>query len=386
MPPINRILFFYHGKFSQINFFVREGLKEQFPSAEIRYVNIEEILKRRPWVIIANLIVAFRHFGIEMLRRRRDLDDSFFSTKYIFKYVKRMVLKIHHEWGADFSFQTQSIFDCSAPGTPHFVYTDHTYESCKEYPSYSRYIWSPIRPDWIIELERSIYWNAKCVFTMSRNVENTLIQRYKLPEDKVLCVYAGCNAAQGNLERIPLASERYRSKKILFIGRVWERKGGPELVKAFRKVRQIHQDSILVIVGCNPKTEEENVDVIGNVSLDKVPEYLAKASIFCLPTQLEPFGIVFLEAMAAGLPVVGLRLGAAPDFIIENQTGVLVDPGDIAGLADSLIQLLDSPQKCLYLGENGRRLVEERYSWERTCATMAHHIRINLELDRKLSG
>ncbi len=378
MFPIKRILFFCHGKFSQTNYFVREGLKEQFSSAEIRCIDMNKILKRRPWVILTNCVAAFRHFGIEMLRRRRDLDDSFFSTKYIFEYVKGIALKVHRECRADFSFQTQSIFDCSSPTVPHFVYTDHTYESNKEYPCYGNFIWSPIRHAWNIELEKQIYWKADVIFTMSSNVERTLMEKYGLPYSKVICVNAGCNASQKVLSNIPLGLQRYRSQRILFVGREWERKGGPELLKAFRKVRQIHQDSILMVVGCKPKIEEKNVDIIGNIPLDKIPEYFAKASIFCLPTQLEPFGIVFLEAMAAGLPVIGPRLGAMPDFIIENQTGILVEPGDISGLADSLIQLLDSPQKCLYLGENGRKLVEERYSWERTCATMAQHIRENL--------
>jgi glycosyltransferase involved in cell wall biosynthesis len=79
--------------------------------------------------------------------------------------------------------------------------------------------------------------------------------------------------------------------------------------------------------------------------------------------------------MAAGLPVIALRLGAAPDFVIDGETGITVRPDDVAALADAMCRLLDNPEECHRLGGNGRRLVMARYTWDHVCADMACHMR-----------
>ena len=84
-----------------------------------------------------------------------------------------------------------------------------------------------------------------------------------------------------------------------------------------------------------------------------------------MPTKREPFGIVFIEAMAHRLPVVGTRLGAIPDFVRVDETGYLVDTGAVDDLARALIRLLDDPERCRRFGEAGRRLALERYTWDR---------------------
>jgi glycosyltransferase involved in cell wall biosynthesis len=329
------------------------------------------MLKDRFPIIIANLFEVARVYGGDLLRNRRDFDDSFFGTKYLFNRVRELALSAHSDWKADCSFQTQSIFDCSCPSVPHYIYTDHTYESCKEYPAYGKHFWAPIRNEWLIDLERNIYRNAECVFTWSRNVENILIQQYGISRRNVLCVRAGSNTSQGGLSKIRLDVHRHSSKRVLFVGREWERKGGDTLIKAFQEVRETHPDATLKIVGCNPKIREPYVSIYPDSTLEEMESHYATASLFCLPTNLEPFGIVFLEAMAAGLPIIGLRLGAAPDFIIENQTGFMVEPGDVDGLASQITHLLSNPEMCYSLGMNGRSLVVEKYTWEKTCKLMA---------------
>ena len=360
---MKRILFFHQGRLSDINGSIYRGLCAEFPEAEVRLVDINKLLKARPWIIAINLVVAFLVYGWDMIRRKRDLDESFFSTGYIFRKIRKLAHQEHRKQPADFSFQNGSMFDYSCPGTPHFVYTDHTYLTRRMYPDYGKQVWAPVRHDWSVDLEKSIYENASCILTRSSNVTETLINKYRIPRKKVLCVGVGTNVSLEKLCRIPIVLDRYRSKKIVFVGRRWEFKGGPELVAAFQRVLKVHKDAKLTIVGCNPPVGEASIEVTGLVPLDKILDYLSQSSVFCMPTKLEPFGVVFLEALAAGLPVVALRLGAAPDFVIPGKTGELVEHGDIEGLARALIHLLDNPEKCLEYARNGRALVQEKYNW-----------------------
>ncbi len=371
---MRRILFFHQGAFSGTNASVLAGLKERFSRAEIRCVDIHGLLKKRRLVLIANGFLSCWHYGGDLLMRRRDLDDSFFSTRYIFRVVRLMALRIHKGWPADCSFQTQSMFDCSCAPIPHFVYTDHTYASCKSYPAYGKHIWAPVRREWLIHSERSVYHRAARIFTMSHNVAQDLVSHYGIEPERVQSVGVGCNADVERLNDIPIHLERYKSKNILFVGREWQRKGGPQLLEAFHKVRGRHAKATLTIVGVTPNVSSEGVEVVGSVPLETLNAYYEDASLFCVPSQVEPFGIVFLEAMAAGLPVVGLRLGAAPDFILPGETGALVTPHNNETLADALIDLLNDPAKCSRMGARGRALVKMKYTWDHVCALMAERM------------
>ncbi len=86
--------------------------------------------------------------------------------------------------------------------------------------------------------------------------------------------------------------------------------------------------------------------------------------MFCLPTHLEPFGIAFIEAMTAHLPIVATRVGAIPDFVEDGKNGWLIAPGDVQGIADALLKLLKDPQLCRSFGEQSLQLTKERYSWK----------------------
>ena len=377
---MRRVLMFQQGSFSGINAAVAAGLRTALAPAEIVAVDIHGELRKRRHVVAANLAAAGGEYGWDVVRRRRDLDDAFFSTRFLFDYVKRLAREWHERWRPDCSIQTQSMFDCSGPVTPHFVYTDHTYRSCAGYPDYGRAIWAPTRRDGLIGREASLYRHADCVFTMSSNVERTLTHDYRLPRERVLCVGAGVrDDAAARLTGIPLVLDRYRAGRILFVGREWDRKGGPELLDAVRAMRREHPSATLVVVGCHPAIRDTGVEVIGEAGADELHRQFAAASVFCLPSRMEPFGLVFLEAMAAGLPVVARRLGATPDFVTSG-TGVLLDAeASSTALADALRALVADPGRCLRLGQEGRATVNGRYSWNRACTAIAGRMRASVD-------
>jgi phosphatidylinositol alpha-1,6-mannosyltransferase len=101
----------------------------------------------------------------------------------------------------------------------------------------------------------------------------------------------------------------------------------------------------------------DRVAFLGHVGFDRLAAEYRRASIFCLPSRQEGFGIVFLEAMAAGLPIVAARAAAVPELVADGDCGLLVPPGDAEALAAALGRLLHDPAERQRLSEGGRRRV-----------------------------
>jgi glycosyltransferase involved in cell wall biosynthesis len=268
-----------------------------------------------------------------------------------------------------FTFQTQSLFDASIEGIPHFLYTDHTALANLTYPGFKQ---SSLPSSAWLECEKDIYHHATLNFTMSTNISNSIIKDYDCDSTKVVCVHGGSNV---NIAKDEIFDDqRYARMNILFVGVEWERKGGPTLVEAFKLVSQRYPNASLTILGCTPKLNIPNCDVIGRVPLAEVSEYFKKATVFCLPTRLEPFGIVFLEAMAHKLPIVATNIGAIPEFVVEGQSGYVVEPDNPQQLADKLMDLIDSPEKCRAFGAYGHQRLWETYTWHKTGIKLRENI------------
>jgi glycosyltransferase involved in cell wall biosynthesis len=98
---------------------------------------------------------------------------------------------------------------------------------------------------------------------------------------------------------------------------------------------------------------------------------MAAADVFAMPSLGEPFGLVYLEAMAMRRPVVALDHGGTPEVVEHGRTGLLAAPGDVNGLAKHLLQLVRDPALRARMGDLGRRTVEERFTARRMASDMA---------------
>ena len=98
-------------------------------------------------------------------------------------------------------------------------------------------------------------------------------------------------------------------------------------------------------------------ELLGHVPFERLAAEYRGADVFCLPSLQEGFGIVFLEAMAAGLPVVGCRAAAIPEVVPDGECGILVPPGDVNALASALERLLGDETERRRLGAAGRRRI-----------------------------
>ncbi len=342
-------------------------IKEQFPDHEVDVIDVSALVRKRPDIILVNSIATALLYGIDIALRRKKFRLAFWRTPYIFRQIRRLVRSQIATGGYFFSFQMQSLFDGSSPGIPHFIYTDHTHLENLNYAANNKNLYSS---KWIT-LEKEIYRNAALTFVRSSNVRRSMIEDYGLPHDKVVLAYAGSNA---NVNKVQAQDSAYAQPEILFVGLDWQRKGGPDLVRAFQLVRKECPEARLTIIGARPEIHLPNCEVIGPVKPEELDQYYQRASVFCLPTHLEPFGIVFVEAMTAHLPIVATRVGAIPDFVENGKNGWLVSPGDVQGIADALLKLLKDPEICHAFGEQSFQLTKERYSWKAVGDRFREHI------------
>lgn len=367
MQGTKKAAFIKFGSFSHINDSVLAELKKNFP--DFQFDVIDMMPEKYSLEIAVALAYSLKEYGKDIISGKKSFMGTYNRTSFFFNNTRRQILKKLKNGNYSFTFQTQSLYDGSIPGVPHFIYTDHTHLANLHYPGWDRNLL--LNKSWLAN-EIKVYQHAAMNFTMSSNITRSVIEDYSCSPDQVRCVYCGSNVQVKEDE--VFAESRFSKKNILFVGVDWQRKGGPVLVNAFKRVLEVYPEASLTIAGCSPKVDLPNCKVLGKVSLAEVKACYNQASVFCLPSLLEPFGVAFLEAMAHKLPVVATNIGAIPDFIHEGRNGYLVNPNNDRRMADSLIRLLGSESKCKSFGEYGSRLFWERYTWEKTGRRLRDHI------------
>lgn len=338
---------------------VEQLLIDSFPEFQVDTIDITRLIKANWWVLFTNTYYTIKEYGKQILLRKKPFKYYFFGTTYLFVKVKAFLTSIlrRQKTELSFTFQLQSLFDASLKGIPHFVYTDHTVLASLAYPGIDPGVL--YSEEWT-HLETKIYKNASIVFTRSHNISQSLTEQYGIHPEKVVCVYAGSNA---KIFTENLSNDKYSNKNILFVGIDWLRKGGPLLIEAFEHILKTFPDAQLTIVGAEPELDNPRIQVVGNIPIDQVHNHYKKASIFCLPTLFEPFGIAFVEALSHSLPIIATNIGAVPDFVIDGKNGYLIHPNDVESLVKALLKLLEDPEKCQAFGAQGRLLAEARYNW-----------------------
>lgn len=164
---------------------------------------------------------------------------------------------------------------------------------------------------------------------------------------------------------------------ILFVGRLEKRKGFRFLLRAFQRVKALMPQTRLIVVGAYDEEDKQpfeeyvqehrlaDVCFVGWVSDEELPRYYRSCDIFCAPsTGFESFGLILLEAMAAGKPIVTCDIPGYRTVMADGQEGLMVPPEDESALAQALIRLLSDPAARHVMGQRGRAKAQA-YAWER---------------------
>jgi glycosyltransferase involved in cell wall biosynthesis len=174
---------------------------------------------------------------------------------------------------------------------------------------------------------------------------------------------------------------------ILSVGRLVEKKGFEDLIRACALLRQAGVEARCEIIGAGERREAlqalidtldlgQQVRLVGPKPQDEVMAAYRRAAVFALPCVVAEDGnrdglpTVLLEAMASGLPVVSTNLVGVPEIVDDGVNGLLVEPGDVAGLAAQLARLLRDAGLRHRLGEAGRRKVAERFDVRQNVAQL----------------
>ncbi|HPX36225.1 MAG TPA: glycosyltransferase family 4 protein [Mycobacterium sp.] len=186
--------------------------------------------------------------------------------------------------------------------------------------------------------------------------------------------------------------ERYRlggRPTVVCVSRLVPRKGQDMLIKAWPQIRRRVTDAALVIVGSGPYEQDlhrlagdsgvrSDVVFTGAVPTAELPAHYAMADVFAMPCRtrgggldVEGLGIVFLEASAAGVPVVAGDSGGAPETVIDRETGRVVDGRDVDELAEVISELLGDPEAAQRMGQAGRQWVARDWNWDTLTARLS---------------
>ena len=198
---------------------------------------------------------------------------------------------------------------------------------------------------------RRVLSRASAVVSWSRWAAGSLEADYGVSSNRIHVLHPGAPARFFSIDR---SRVEHRTPRILFVGGDFERKGGTELLQAFRA--RSREAELTIVTESEIPDLPEGTRVLRGLRPGS-PELLrayAESDIFCLPTRADCTPIVLAEAMAAGLPVITTRVGSNHETIADGETGLLVDVGDTAGLTTTLNVLLEDPCRRRIIGARAR--------------------------------
>jgi glycosyltransferase involved in cell wall biosynthesis len=336
--------------------------------AAVRCVNLELRTWRRAWV-------ALRSFSPNKRRWRWRYHLGGAAFRHRSARANAMLARHYGDWDAVIQIGAPVSLRADAAGNiPYVIYSDANALFARRGSPFSGLSSLDDRTiDELARREKQVYDAATRIWTMSRALAASFSSDFGQSSEKIRTIYAGPNLDTSGDEREgpgPRAAERPPS--ILFVGKDYERKGLRVLVEAFAQVRDQVPGATLEVVGANPAWAAQPGVVLHGFVPSATPEgantlrrLYREATVFCLPTRYEPFGVSFVEAMLAGVPCVGTRAWAIPEIIEDGRTGWLVPQGDVAALGKALEQALRHPNESAEMGRRGRERALREFTWDR---------------------
>jgi len=240
---------------------------------------------------------------------------------------------------------------------------------------------TPWKKYWLLKILNQ----AKAIIVNSKFTQNEVL-KLGISLNKIVIVYPCPNIKPENLilaERQALKAElELHGKKVLLsVGRIVPRKGFDKVIESLPEVIERVPNLQYLIVG-NGKFKDElenlalklkvldHLTICEDIPDTNLPSYYDIADVFIMPARqigsdVEGFGIVYLEANFFGKPVIAGKSGGACEAVIDGETGILVDPENVSDIAKTIIHLMNNQEYARKLGENGRIRVANEFQWNK---------------------
>ena len=225
--------------------------------------------------------------------------------------------------------------------------------------------------------EKTALENADRIIAVSQQSREDILRWFEVDPTRVSVIHNGIDLdlyrrldAEGTRKAFGIDGDY-----ILFVGRVSRQKGIEHLINA---MPHINPNVKLVCCTSAPDTQEFEQEIAGRIAEDpriiwissllredQYVELYSNARVFVCPSVYEPFGIINLESMACETPVVASRTGGILETVVDAETGLLVEPGEPRAIAEAVNHLLADRDKATTFGRNGRRRVEDHFSWSK---------------------
>lgn len=237
----------------------------------------------------------------------------------------------------------------------------------------------PLKNSFFRSIQRSVLKNCDSCTVNSEATKNELLKRFPEFRSKVILIPMGVDIKLFSKRNVKPEFRKYRNNKIiLFVGRLNEQKGIGYLIKAMPIVNKKIKNTKLLIIGEGHYKRElqniadsagiTNMEFLGGVKNKELPDYYNLSDVFVLPSVTsnigtEGQGLVLLEAMSCGTPVIGTETGGIKFIIRNNKNGLLVKERDENDLANGIIKILSDDKLRQKLSKNGIQFAKNNYSW-----------------------
>lgn len=202
-------------------------------------------------------------------------------------------------------------------------------------------------------------------FVTTSWTKKSLVEDYGIKPESITICYTGT----GNIS-YKETDRKYNAPRILFVARHnYIAKGAKLLLESFRLVLSKHPEAELIIVGPNPNdlnvfSSEPQVSIYGFLPWDELEDLFNQCSLFVMPSEYEPYGLVYLEAMKCSMPVICSSTGGMASIVKEHSAGWVIDRLDSRELASLLDHCISNTAECRTRGDNGRTFVASNCSWD----------------------
>ncbi len=259
-------------------------------------------------------------------------------------------------------------------GQKHYLYCDSTWNLWSSFSTDMKGISKRLIND-AERLEKESYAQMEHIFPISEYVKENLINHYGIDSTKITVVGTGLGVIQPYF-----GAKDYHNGKILFAAKGrFKDKGGFLVLEAFEKAQKINPDLKLIIVGQNDYNEEikmKNVETYGFIPIEQLQEIFNETSLFLMPAFNEPWGLVYLEAMACKMPIVGINRNSFPELSGYGKYGFGIENTDADELKETIVRAFQNPEKLEIMGKEAQQFCVQNFSWNNTVSKIINTISI----------